>query len=57
MKRKKIRFRTTESSPRCRRCGFYYDLHKTFIENACNDWIPSDNLEYLQYKYEEKRTV
>lgn len=54
IKQKKKEFRTIKSSPKCRNCGFYWDIHKKYVENACNEWVPSDNLEFLEFQYEKK---
>ena len=51
------KFRTAKIKPRCRVCGFNWDNHKKYIPNACNNWIPSDNLEYLEYMNEKKSKV
>lgn len=53
-RKKKLRFESVKAFPRCRLCGFNYDNHIKYIPNGCNNWIPSENLEFLEWCVEKK---
>ena len=55
------------NNPKCRKCSHYHywelmssEVQEcTFISCSCKakDWIPTDNLEYLEYLYNKKAKV
>jgi len=57
MSRKILKYKPKEGQSQiCRRCGFYELVHRArYVKyGGCDEWVPSDNLEYLEYLNEKK---
>lgn len=48
-----------DEKSRCRKCDIHQYFHagmgrELYLSASCSNYVPSDNLEYLEWKYEQK---